>query len=1082
MKKILMLGGSAVVACSLQAQTVALWPMEYDAVASKPNMRCAVSGANGFTYIDAQSACAETTLGWNLPPNPETNENLLFSPVSRHIFDNKGRIFRVDSPEIAELVNLTHDFTIEGWIRPRNVKDSKWRIIMQSNGGTGNPNSWSWTIRNTVNGQPSNVNFQTYVTGYQGDYTMGAPLTAEQESDLTSFWHHIALVYRVDNGAGKNQFTFYYDGVEWGKSTAFGPVPRPTLSATYQEFGGRPAAGVSTAHVSNGLEAEWDYWRLSDEALEPTSFLNYGGTGTIVPEPTPVESKTLAYWKLGTRADGTVDANDYIGGAQLSQGFMVTPAAAGGPTATEQLNSIVSLAGTADSAFVGQPPNTTVVIPGGNVGAVSARTRQIASVRVPDVGANLELDRSFTVEGYFRYRESEELKNSGSDFYLFGTTDADRNTCWCLRSAISGETRRLEVSIHDFGATGTVGKWKIVSFGDVSLPRESRWVHIALAFDRTGGSGNGLWTLYFDGKFVGSAESPALVGTTQSSYFFLFGRGDGQSAFFGDIDCVRVAKAVLAPQQLLCESENPQAATDVLGFWPLDCPDGVHIDGRDLGGDHTLCSVSYDDAIYRLAAVADDAPVVSNPDPTVAFHGDKERTQGSVAFRSGDNGKKSYLLHRSSTIAGKLLKGQDWTLEFYTKRAAEPGNAFGEIVMLGVPVVDGANPACNSSTLVINYGTQGFKIHDSSCADFKDPNCQPKVACAETAGAIPVGEWAHAAIVRTHDSEATSTVVYRFYVNGSLKGSLSAADENVSISAQAVLFGGSYDYWAQKSSWNGQWSSLRFSTAALDPEAFLCATRQIPAPTYRSDTLGYWPLEYKDGAFDLGCRAKWNYAPFMLDLASLAGEAGGFPYVLNPDPTLPVPVRRNQGSVHVMPGTAFRFPDLGSDLGFRRAFTVEGWVKLEDRGPKDEVLFGACGDTADCGWKVLVDYSGATPALKLWAKSAGNWSLVAGGTLVADISSWFYVWKHLALAYDPSAGERGMWTLFVDGQAAATVPNAWFPGTGDWAQNNFRLGGTETATETGVGATFDHWRVVGRALTATELLQVGIPGLMLMVK
>lgn len=87
MKKEIMLGVVLVTAFALKAKTVALWPMEYDEMHQAPNMRCAISSANGFTYLNRASTFEEETVGWNLPPNPDTFASPLSSMVSRQAFE-----------------------------------------------------------------------------------------------------------------------------------------------------------------------------------------------------------------------------------------------------------------------------------------------------------------------------------------------------------------------------------------------------------------------------------------------------------------------------------------------------------------------------------------------------------------------------------------------------------------------------------------------------------------------------------------------------------------------------------------------------------------------------------------------------------------------------------------------------------------------------------------------------------------------------------------------------------------------------------------------------------------------------------
>ena len=65
------------------------------------------------------------TLGWNLPPNPDTSiERPRFDPcIWSEFYGNdavaRGGIFAsaATSPELATAILPNHDFTVEGWVR-----------------------------------------------------------------------------------------------------------------------------------------------------------------------------------------------------------------------------------------------------------------------------------------------------------------------------------------------------------------------------------------------------------------------------------------------------------------------------------------------------------------------------------------------------------------------------------------------------------------------------------------------------------------------------------------------------------------------------------------------------------------------------------------------------------------------------------------------------------------------------------------------------------------------------------------------------------------------------------------------------
>ena len=142
---------AAVVFCSsdVRAKTVALWPL------NNGNIRCAIDPRNDFTASSLVTYSADQTIGWNLPPNADSNvtdaATYLFDPVSRGevIYDANKALLDAKSEHLWSLLDVGpgKQFTLEGYFKLSALipeTQVKTKIIANVNGGTANPNGgWS---------------------------------------------------------------------------------------------------------------------------------------------------------------------------------------------------------------------------------------------------------------------------------------------------------------------------------------------------------------------------------------------------------------------------------------------------------------------------------------------------------------------------------------------------------------------------------------------------------------------------------------------------------------------------------------------------------------------------------------------------------------------------------------------------------------------------------------------------------------------------------------------------------------------------------------------------------------------------
>ena len=241
MKRLLTLTvAAAAAALNVNAKTLALWPIDHDGTSFYGTN--AVHAANGLSLVTGSSTAG---LDWTLPSNPDAS-GMAFSPLNGGTAIASGTSARYTmeaTGSFGDRITNTKEWTAEGWINISATQTASWMIILQGGGGSGGGNG-GWMLR------------------WQGNE--GARyfcLTVANDS--------IALTHKLENG--KSVWRLYIDGNNEIDGTA--AVVEKTQSGSYSlgsyqnlYFGGRP-------NGDNRLNASFDYWRVSDKALEPTEFL-----------------------------------------------------------------------------------------------------------------------------------------------------------------------------------------------------------------------------------------------------------------------------------------------------------------------------------------------------------------------------------------------------------------------------------------------------------------------------------------------------------------------------------------------------------------------------------------------------------------------------------------------------------------------------------------------------------------------------------------------------------------------------------------------------------------------------------------
>ena len=1056
MKKLLILTAVTAIAFVAQAKTVALWPL--DAVGTDNGQRCAVNPHNDLRRVESHFDNSGTDVEWELPPNPDTNRHA-FAPINRSAVHEK-----MDGTESGFLYNyhtaryLRRDraFTIEGYMKVLELPASNtWACILCAYGqaapnGSDN-NRWTFSLRRRPEENYA-CSWIFWGNSAGADTVFYSYADEEASYAITNTWLHIAITHSpLVNGFDK--WALYLNGEKTGEMTKYGIVSDAYTGHRF-DLGAR--------NSGNQINAVFDYWRISDKVLEPSEFLCAGGSGTVAPT-----TSTVAYWPLGVTETGGIDCRDAVGNAPLTGGFYGTKFPENCMTPVE------------DCAFANNPPNTTVTLSGGNVGSFQG-CATAACLRQDAVGTCLNVTSNFTVEGWFCPRICEfptKTLNGETCCYLF-CTRPDYNKGWTLQYRAHGiDSFQFDIYCQDDLGYDDVLVNNAVISGTFDLKSwYGIWRHLALSYNATGGeNGYGLWTLYIDGEQVGTVSNKrAPVVVTDFRPFVLGGRYFvANNSFQGKIDCVRVSATVLSPNQFLNATNNPAAATDVVGFWPLNVENGAYPDLRDVSGknNHFATRESYY-AQMLATADPDNAPTITNPDKTSTFRGDSSKVNGSVRFRNPDaatDNHRATLMTGSTEVLNAVAAGKNFTFECYYFHRRPTANVSGYQEVFFCPSVSGTSPKIR-----FFRKTDGFYIWENlntntALADTLIPNTSDSD--------LEYDRWYHVALAHTIEpvNDVTHSM-WRLYVDGRLKGLASQAYNGLATTCNILYVGGRY--WMDKNAVIGNLSSIRLSNRALDPSEFLCAT---PTAVKKPEpTAGYWPID--SSAPGLANLADEEY-PLVAD-GTADGQAEPARLSIPNKNALTNVVtggaRQNHGSYALGAGGTLAAASIGFDMAGPKPFTVEGWLKWTPAaGTADEDLI-IVGDalTGNGGLRIFFDKTGEAPKLRVFARGAWPCTPYVDGTFDADLTSLVGTWAHVAIAYDANDGE-GSWTLYVEGKQVGKVKNFYRPTPVDYSRGGeFQIGSTAHP----LSAAVDMWRVSTVAYAPEELLYAPPEGMALLFR
>lgn len=1058
------------------AKTIALWPLGGKPTASADGTCVTDERFNlGFKSVAVEDS---TPGGWNLPPNPVPETELIRPAVARSCVAgtaadqsvNQGIVY-CSNGNLAKFLYPTNDFTVEGWMRfdEFNHSASSWRIVMQAGGSTSSNGGWALSLRNGNDGKGY------YLDLYSQNLNQVAPKTTGDKTcykfidgsrdvtddDILDKWHHYAVAFEYESRktSGKSRWLVYFDGrccftLEWDRI----PVDALTGTGVGLDIGGRTASNLQR------VKGAVSYWRVSDTALEAKDLLNYG-TGTVVPVVDPMATSTVAYWPLTVR-NGQLDARDHVGIANLSDSW-------------QNSRSDYPVAASSDAAFGGTTPlnaNTTLSTANSGSFFLQCQGAYLVATNLVDAQGNpcLDYDHAFTVEGWIK-----PMKHVNDDniHYVFGTRTSANQREWTLMFKHVSYYWNFYLIGEDGGTDKLIdGDSTLLSSNDDCLNEwGSTWKHIALTYSPNGGpNGRGLWKLYLDGRLTGTHENRRVPGAAKKKTILYLAGADNSTmrSFPCLLDCWRVCGAALEPNQFL-NAKGGAAATDVIALWPLDQMDGVALDGHDEiagGASNNLFArtknyYSEGNAIIHAVPSEVSHELLTNPDRSASFSGSSDYNVGSASFSF--DARRS-LVGSAPNVSSTLGNTGAWTLEGFIRKTGNVGTAgtFG-MIMGAFDNLNGSSIAqwslcCQKSTerIIYRYDHGGSGVE--------------RVLADEP---LELNRWYHFAWECAHDCDA-KTGTMRFYLDGALQKEIALSETDVlymtSAKTLSVGFGGLRQNYRN---FPGHLNHLRLSNRLLEPSEFLNAMAPTPTPAVKG-TLAYWPLGNAAGEKELTSLC----GPSGYDLYNSA-DAVGCADAASPTVVAYTPKTANAGSITIPAGKAAQNPAIGLRMETYDSWTIDGWVRpAEDT--QSGVLFGTM-NASLVGFQLSVDLGSGAPRFHLCYRNGKSYSPYVDADFIQKTSRRFAMsagkWTHLALVHDATNRDEE-WTLYVNGRHYGSLSSVWHD-LSTLSIAPFAFGDRASSSVGTFAGDYDLWRVSAGALDRLELNYDNFfPGLLMIVK
>ncbi len=1036
------------------SKTIALWPLDY--TESGFDGRNCIEGSPALNLYGTAIEMDERAFNGAFPPNPDRSVDLSERPVNGNSCDlaaNYGSGFYTKDASLLSKINRSSEaFTVEGWMKLRTFPEIN-KFVVLYHGESGNDNRWFFTIRNSA---AEVLTFQIYV----GADKILTEIDDALKETLLNNWCHVALVYRKSDAEESNKPTFcLYINSELKVRLQ---VNSPGTDAVNEfQIGGRPTN-------TNTIDAQWDYCRISDEALEPGEFLCDEGVAVNIPEKKQ-NTSTVAYWKFDQTADGKLNLTDEIRGAKFTHCAY---------------SNIVGFTASNVKAFEDNPPNQ--VLPNPNNGSI-VNNGNISVMKIKDFGGYLSLDKDFSVETYLA---PHRMTAAAYPQFLFDTRTYGNGTYgWLL--GIRNDNKGTRFYVYDGKHSGD----QIVS-GDISSWHDE-FKHIALVYDCDGGEfGFGVYRFYLDGTLAGAVTNTVQPLAADDHILDIGGSLTPDRGFQGYIDTLRICSAALAPNQFMCATENaqPVAEDNIVALLPFDVSeeklmgDEYYIDVRNDAANGVSYFVKRGENVgaSRTPSIntIEKPEAILNPEPSIFYTNDSTKVNASVKFGDSNVARKYLITYDNEVV--KTLKSDEFTIEGYFYHARALNDAWS---IMANPIMYSNNMIFIGAFWGLSYrnqdnGNKGYNVAFPGDRYFNDYLAEG----ASRDEGIAANEWRHVALVCKKKDSNSDEDLYKnnntmtLYVNGIKHGVISNANANATWGTSThhtYMCGLAIGGRPTGDQSIGSISSLRISNKALEAHELLCAQGVTPPPVVSDDkaTVSYWKLDAaSESEIDVSNSVDTAYN-FVKDENAPVGSSAdnAVKSVPNPDKTVGFigNARANAGSLVFNGASLLPVQYLGSKLDLYRAdagFTVEGWLKwTNDGSKKDETIVQVSGFASSSSyWRLSLDNTLDTPRLKVSAASPdAGMALYINDVFDFDASALKDVWNHIALVYSAHEG-NGKWTLIVNKKDEYTIENQYK--VRDYIDTAlFSLGGNRSGVD-GFNGSLDLWRVSTGCLTADEIL------------
>lgn len=701
------------------------------------------------------------------------------------------------------------------------------------------------------------------------------------------------------------------------------------------------------------------------------------------------------------------------------------------------------------------------------------------------------LTHSFTVEGW-HYRDTTQAPpgiGAYLPFFSLGSTWADGG--WSFGFYNLDDTNNLHFALYDYNDRPAR---RVFGTPIPTATYYKKWCHYALVYDHEGGGGLGTWEIFVNSASYGvvtNLTAPTKAGTQTT---FCLGGDAGGSQYYnmGAYDTWRISDLALAPNQFLnAGTPTMVRSPTTLAFYRLDLnADGtLDLSNRVANAYHLQAPVG--NSLTQVTANADQSVTsVPNPDASAHFFGRRSFNSGSISFRTGaTSGSRSHLL--STNGLSKMLGATNsWTVETWINLKDRSGRQ----VFFSTKGGDGSG----ADGWMLCMNTVG--VSGRYCLFTSSP---PGVFLAfpgSTGSETTLNEWHHLALTYTTAAGPGLYGAWECFLDSESLGKVEYSNTYARVDGSMNFYVGGRANTLSDAVY-GAMDLVRVSQGVLATNQFLNAGGYV-ATTSAVATLAYWKLDSDGASVDASSQVEPRFAlGVATNTAPPEGRSQGVAKALLAYDTTPAFVgdpAANAGALRFTNGTALTSGNLGAKLELDKPFTVEGWMKWDGGAERGvQTLAGTRFDleagiqlppvgTASrilyqvpSGWLLSLEKRGSDVAFCIACNTAVT-NVYTGTELIIDAdlavlpgSQLAGRWRHVALAYDPSADDdRGRWTLYLDGVAAGAVLNAVSPFF-NHESHRFLIGGRAGGAQSFDGL-LDCWRVSSGLVNPDDLLYFSV--------